>query len=124
MRKCRECSYEGPIETFPAAGKQNGRQFYRRVCLDCYRALKNKRVVSLRDFINGIKAKLSCERCGFDDTRAIDFHHIDPKEKVFNISRAARRGFSQEKIKAEIAKCTPLCSNCHRIVEAELREVK
>ncbi len=54
-----------------------------------------------------------CEICGYDRSQtAMDFHHIDPKHKDFQISR--RRGCCWEKIKKELDKCYLLCSNCHR----------
>jgi hypothetical protein len=48
---------------------------------------------------------------------ALHFHHRDPAQKKFGI---ARRGFTRsiDKMRAEAAKCVPLCSNCHAEVEA------
>lgn len=42
-----------------------------------------------------------------------DFHHINPNEKDFTISRINGRTF--ENIKPELDKCILLCANCHRI---------
>lgn len=57
---------------------------------------------------------LQCERCGFDDFRALEHHHRDPAEKSFSIGYAVRR-MSWEKVMEEIAKCEVVCANCHRI---------
>lgn len=54
-----------------------------------------------------------CERCGYNKClSALEFHHLDPKEKEFSISNKNIR--SIEKYKKEIEKCILLCSNCHR----------
>jgi predicted HNH restriction endonuclease len=51
----------------------------------------------------------------------MDLHHIDPGLKVANVSRLARDG-RVNAVVAELAKCEVLCANCHRVVEAEIRE--
>ena len=53
----------------------------------------------------------SCQNCGYDKSvRALQFHHLIPGEKDFNISRASK---SWQSIKKELEKCLLLCSNCH-----------
>lgn len=68
---------------------------------------------NIRLFINEFKEKNGCEKCGENKFYLLDFHHIDPKQKDFNISVGAS-GPSIEKIKEEIKKCVLLCSNHHR----------
>ena len=59
-----------------------------------------------------------------DDYRVLDFDHIDPKTKAFNVSDCVRRGMSRKTVLAEIQKCQVLCANCHRIKTfEELRRV-
>ena len=54
-----------------------------------------------------------CQICGYNKCiEALDFHHINPKDKTFNI--ATKMGMSFEKLKPELDKCILLCSNCHR----------
>jgi 5-methylcytosine-specific restriction endonuclease McrA len=61
-----------------------------------------------------------CVRCGYNKSvEALEFHHINPDEKEFSISKTGNT-YSWEKIKEEINKCLLLCSNCHREVHAEL----
>jgi len=69
-----------------------------------------KRKKRLRD----LKRKLTCARCGFDDSRALEFHHKDPADKKFKISEKAW-SYSWDRVLAEVEKCDVLCSNCHRI---------
>jgi 5-methylcytosine-specific restriction endonuclease McrA len=59
-----------------------------------------------------------CKICGYDRySGALHFHHLDPAAKKFAISR---KGFtwSLARMRAEVAKCVLLCSNCHAEVEA------
>lgn len=54
-----------------------------------------------------------CEKCGYNKcNRALEFHHLDPKEKDFTISKYSV--LSWDKIKKELDKCILICSNCHR----------
>lgn len=61
-----------------------------------------------------------CQECGYNKCNAaLEFHHLDPNEKDFNISELKKTNFN-EKIKSELDKCALLCSNCHREVHAGL----
>ena len=66
----------------------------------------------------------SCARCGYDRClSALQFHHRDPSEKRFNLSR---RGVTRSltRARAEAAKCVLLCANCHAEVEASLPDLR
>ena len=53
-----------------------------------------------------------CVKCGYSKSqRALEFHHQDPNEKDFGISRTLTK--SIETLKKEADKCILLCSNCH-----------
>lgn len=58
------------------------------------------------------KWKHPCEKCGEDRLYLIQFHHIDPKTKVFCIGAYADNK-SEEELAKEVKKCVCLCSNCH-----------
>lgn len=62
-------------------------------------------------------APTGCLVCGFSDLRAIDAHHLDPKEKERNLSST----LSPEAFSEELEKCVPLCVNHHRILHAMWR---
>lgn len=66
------------------------------------------------------KANLKCASCGFSHPAAMDFHH-PPGTKEHHIHALVRRR-AEELLYAEIAKCVPLCANCHRIHHHNLRE--
>lgn len=62
----------------------------------------------------------SCIRCGYDRyVGALEFHHNDPTEKDFEISKVKSKCFN-ESIKKELDKCDLLCSNCHKEVHNEI----
>ena len=63
------------------------------------------------------KKKLRCTHCGVRDYRVIDFHHLKDKDGL--VSKFVYQGYSWKRVKKEIDKCIPLCSNCHRIHHSE-----
>ncbi len=74
---------------------------------------------SLRDLINERKKMGACIRCGIADYRVLDFHHIDPTQKKFEVNTAFKKNIGKKVILEEIAKCELVCSNCHRILHWE-----
>lgn len=63
-----------------------------------------------------------CAICGYSRcVAALHFHHLDPTQKLFALSReGVTRSFAEAQ--AEAAKCVLLCSNCHAEVEAGLAQ--
>lgn len=58
-----------------------------------------------------------CQICKYNRApEVLDFHHIDPMSKDFEISAAT----SWKRALPELQKCVLLCSNCHREVHAGL----
>lgn len=60
-----------------------------------------------------------CQKCGIEfnqeNSAIFDFHHKNPKEKLFALSTANLTRYSWDKVLIELAKCDLLCSNCHRL---------
>jgi hypothetical protein len=53
-----------------------------------------------------------CLHCGYNkNQKALSFHHLNPKEKDFEIS--SKHCLSFERLKQEVDKCILLCLNCH-----------
>jgi len=53
-----------------------------------------------------------CQLCGYSKCiAALDFHHINPKEKEFSITTYRK---SWDIVRPELDKCNLLCANCHR----------
>jgi transposase/ribosomal protein S27AE len=62
-----------------------------------------------------------CILCGYSRCdRALQFHHLDPKAKQFQITSHTR---SLARLRVEASKCVLLCSNCHAEVEAGITAV-
>lgn len=60
----------------------------------------------------------ACALCGYHGhPAALEFHHKDPAEKSFSLSRGGVTR-SLEKARAEARKCLLLCARCHAEVEA------
>ena len=77
---------------------------------------------SRRVLIDQMKLQAGCADCGYDkEAVALDFDHLVPSEKKFNISQSIIRQ-PWESVLAEIAKCQVVCSNCHRVREHNRRE--
>jgi transposase len=63
----------------------------------------------------------ACILCGYSRCdRALEFHHLDPEAKEFQITSHTR---SLAALRAEASKCVLLCSNCHAEVEAGIAAV-
>ena len=52
-----------------------------------------------------------CVCCGEIDADLIDWHHVDPSEKLNNITRF---NLNHEDWWTEVLKCVPVCVLCHR----------
>jgi hypothetical protein len=78
------------------------------------KASRSLRLSRINDIINEIKSEKSCMFCGESHPAALDFHHRNPEEKLYQVSKMRGRDYSMEKVLAEIEKCDLICSNCHR----------
>lgn len=65
-------------------------------------------------WLEDLKKTLKCNRCSEAESCCLDFHHIDPKSKEYNLCQMINQGCSQQTILEEIEKCEVLCANCHR----------
>lgn len=94
--------------------KENSKIYQQEYCKRKDVIEKRKNIyLSNKDFIFSLKDGKVCLDCGYDDARALEWHHIDPSTKSFSISRCGGR--SKESILEEINKCYLICANCHRI---------
>ena len=63
------------------------------------------------EFRRNLLSQFSCISCGEANPYAIDWHHVDPSEKLFPINDVTR---SHDSWWDEVLKCVPVCANCHR----------
>lgn len=119
MRLCKKCKIEKTEDLFGTE------EYWCKQCHCDYQKIyyqQNKERVKLinkkrngkRDFIWKFKCENECKRCGFNHPAALDFHHINPSEKLFMLSGKIN-GRSLDEIKLEISKCELLCRNCHAV---------
>lgn len=126
MKVCPKCDIEKELTEFSLnRSKKDG---HSSICKCCHRLIRKKhydknkttekaRTVANKLRIKGLveeyKSRLSCIVCGENHPAVLQFHHLNPDEKDFDISQATHNGVSFEKIKSEIDKCVVLCANCH-----------
>lgn len=79
------------------------------------------RLAKMREWWREHKRGMSCVVCGENRSPCLDYHHRDRDGKKAEVGHLVRRGYSLETIRAEIAKCTCLCANCHRLFHHHTR---
>lgn len=112
---CTRCETEKKSSEFYKRRSGQDLSSYCKVCtndqvLERQRAFKNKCV----QYKGG-----KCEFCGYSKSiTALEFHHIDPKQKDFNFSQFRLYGRQKRDVLPvvinELDKCILLCANCHR----------
>lgn len=80
-------------------------------CKQKYRENQLKMKLELMQHIN----QTECKHCGYNNILALSFHHRNPKEKEFNISKGFTHSYGLDLMKKEVEKCDVLCLNCHCI---------
>jgi hypothetical protein len=118
--QCSACQQEKDEETFVKN---------RLLCKDCncskvrahyqknalYRISSKERAEKRKQrkskVINEFKTIYGCYFCAESDPCCLQFHHIDPHTKKFEIHGGSNR--NMDNYKTEILKCEILCSNCH-----------
>jgi len=62
----------------------------------------------------------ACCRCGYSKCfGALEFHHRDPAQKDFSLSRVRNHKWTKD-LQRELNKCDLLCANCHRETHEKL----
>jgi hypothetical protein len=122
MKTCIDCKQEKQIEQFPFDKSRNRylsvcrkctairTEAYRQTHKDKWRIDAKKHSLKRKNTINEWKAQ-GCIKCKDKRHYVIDAHHLDPTQKEFSIGTSIR---GVNVTKAELEKCIPLCSNCHR----------
>ena len=128
---CSKCKIEKEETEFHRNKEyktRNGRVYQCKICFNAYTRARwpqykiksDLRVEKIKErfykYINEFKQKNPCVGCGEKEIICLDFHHIDPNEKKYQISYMIRHNFT--KILKEINKCVIVCANCHRKIHA------
>lgn len=107
---CSKCKLEKDLSEFYNKRDNSGTSRYCKKCAieQVFTRQRNFKI----QCINYLGDK--CEICDYSKCAdALEFHHINPSEKEFCVSKAKCTTFS-DKIKSELDKCQLLCANCHR----------
>ena len=120
---CKKCNQSLPIESFGLyKRKENNTLRVYSYCKKC----DSERIKALQKEIKkqAVDYKGSkCEICGYDKClTSLHFHHTDPKEKDFSISKL--RKLDIVLLKKELDKCILLCSNCHGEIHEKMESEK
>ena len=125
MKTCPKCKKEKEYSDY--SKNKNRIDGLQRLCKSCVaeqtkksynknpQAYKNrikKQNEKCSLYIDHYKAEKGCIKCKEKRYWVLDFHHVDPNEKKFNIGDIKKLGVFN-KIKNEIDKCIVLCKNCH-----------
>lgn len=120
MKKCSKCKQNKELDQFNKTGtyckictREKSRESYilnRDKILKKVKFFKTK----YREWFVKYKSTLKCEKCNESHISCLEFHHIDPKQKDFEISYALKHHMKKEEIELELKKCIILCSNCHK----------
>lgn len=72
-----------------------------------------------RDITDNYKKNHPCKICGECEIEYLEFHHRDPKTKLYTVS--AMVGFPLPLLHEEMTKCDILCRDCHQNLHKEIR---
>ena len=105
---CKDCT-KNAVKKRSEIRRDEIREYHKKY----YPAYKDKKRKQDEEYIEKIRSlKTPCAKCGEERLYVIDFHHIDPSQKSFNIYRKTRKSNFSE-IEKEASKCVCLCRNCH-----------
>lgn len=95
------------------------------ICSNCHRKYHSKNTITRNDkgrYVHEIKSNQACSRCGENDDRCLDFHHLRDKDTTVS-QIVGDKNYTLQDLKNEIDKCIILCSNCHRKEHAQDEEL-
>jgi len=131
MRKfCPRCKVEKLLSDFTKDNRSSdGKYCYCRQCKNEYnknlyatsptlagKIKKNQynHHLQSRRYVRAYLLQHPCVDCGETDPIVLEFDHIEPANKSFEISKGLGSGFSPARLEPEIAKCDIRCANCHK----------
>lgn len=102
-------------------GKLNKKKRGYTKCHSCFFSDRRNRVLTkILDIVGR-----NCWLCHYSKCdKAIDFHHVDPKTKVFPINANTSANIKWNDIFLEMKKCVRLCCRCHREYHSGMIEDK
>lgn len=110
------CRYKNWVSKNRARLNENVRRYRaRKYEIDGKWLDAGKKASALKAWMIELKSK-PCTDCGETfPVCCMDFDHVKPGTKVYNVGSMFAHHYSREKIQAELDNCELVCSNCHRI---------
>ncbi len=111
MDRCTVCSSElqGRQRKFCSRACKNRHTNYHHQSYLAQQARGRERKLKLIAMLGG-----QCTRCGYNrNFGALEFHHIDPSRKQFQLDMRSLANLRWDVIAEEVRKCLLLCANCH-----------
>ena len=106
---CPKCNINKEVNNDNFYLRSNGH--FHRWCKDCNNKFTYEKQLQRKRAAVEYKGG-KCYVCGYNKyVGALDFHHLDPETKDYNIAQL--RSYSFDAMKEELDKCVLLCKNCH-----------
>jgi hypothetical protein len=113
--KCLICKEDKRLDNYYNRSNRDSKNPY---CKPCWGQIQQDKIRNKKlqfiDYKGGC-----CQICNYNQyPGALDFHHLNPKEKEEEIADLAHRSF--ENAKDELDKCILVCATCHREIHGGL----
>lgn len=112
-RRIHEAMVKNGVRNCESCDKETG--IRRKICGSCY-ARKRKILIKERliDLVGDKCWRSGCDYGSKEKFGALEFHHMNPKDKLFNVNISNSISKAWESVVSEAKKCALLCANCHR----------
>ena len=107
---CTKCGKELPLTDFHWRNKAKG--IKRSECKYCHNDYMNQKNAQNREIVHNLKQNSCCAKCGENRWYVLDYHHINPEDKIKTVAKLMVHSSTDTTLK-EIDKCILLCRNCH-----------
>mgnify|MGYP007071598920 CR=1 FL=1 len=116
MKTCNSCLTSKPLEEFNKNKRTS--DGYQKSCRKCTKRQQSKSyykdpksyqdkiktyLLEVKNWLKEYKQQKCCEKCGDKRWYILDFHHVDPKNKSFDIGGGVRK--SRGVLQKELEKC-------------------
>lgn len=124
MKFCNKCKINKSLDDF--GNNKKSEDSKQRYCKQCHaewdeknyfkhkeghRIRRKRNQQNISKWLKEYKKELECSKCKDKRWYLLHFHHLNSKEKEYNVADLQNRSINS--LLVEIEKCIPLCANCH-----------